>query len=254
MYPVILLFIFKLCYSTEVTFTTRDQNISICSKDGKNVFGCTNKDEILRTEIIQEDKGVYFLNVLKYDKVFTIEDDILVLSKKHGGSNQIFDVNYYLYELHTIVNKDKCIVYDEEKNIFIAGGCKTFNSEFKLKFVLKKENGSPNKDKVSITDIKVKDETSISGEKRKDEKSDGGGNGKSEISNDGEQGTGEISIICQKRKDKIPFSGGKRRGKIFYNGAKGKGKISSGKCKHIRQLCTFKEGPSHLVLLELPNK
>ncbi|WUR04557.1 ricin B lectin (RBL4e) [Vairimorpha necatrix] len=134
MYFLILQFFSNLCYSAEVIFTNDDSELNLCSKDGNNVFGCNDKDDIIRTEINQNEDGQIFLNVLKYDKVFTIKENKLILFSKTGGSNQIFDVFFYYGSSFLIKNKDKCIYYDKEKNIFRTGKCEEGSTVFSLRF------------------------------------------------------------------------------------------------------------------------
>ncbi|WUR04552.1 ricin B lectin (RBL4f) [Vairimorpha necatrix] len=221
MYIIILQLNFILCQPYEIIFRNENSNVVICSKDGTNVIGCDKTEDKIRAEIIQNDDGQNFINVLQYDKVFTIKDNKLILSKKNGDEKQIFDVIHYSGSSYSIMNKEKCLNYDAEKNIFKMGLCEEAGTGFRLTFEPKKDYDTKKEEvKSREIGIKINDKKDVNNEKNNGKDiNNGKGNGKDIINwKDIYNGKGTSNDI----------------GTIYNEG------------------CTFKEMPCRWVILNLP--
>ncbi|WUR03047.1 ricin B lectin (RBL4b) [Vairimorpha necatrix] len=122
--------------SSKVLFTNTKSKLSLCSQDGVKIYGCTDKNSIIKAVIRHEDNGKIFIEVPKYKKVFDVAGNgtKLILYKKHGGTNQVFNIVFFDYEKYTIRNNEKCFGYDTEKDIFMKSPCSEDGSIFKLTF------------------------------------------------------------------------------------------------------------------------
>ncbi|WUR04684.1 ricin B lectin (RBL4a) [Vairimorpha necatrix] len=136
MYSFIIQFFFKYADLTEVVFTNIKSNLSLCSKDGNDIYGCSDKEDIIKAIIKHEADNKSFIEVPKYNKVFDVagSGSKLILYAKHGGANQIFEPVLFEQEKFMIRNNTKCFGYDKDTNSFMKAPCFDVGSMFKLAF------------------------------------------------------------------------------------------------------------------------
>ncbi|KAF5141543.1 hypothetical protein G9O61_00g002820 [Vairimorpha ceranae] len=130
---MLILFLFSAIYSEELQFLVKGFGMYICTKDGYTLYGCSDKSYISKFLLEYDNNGKLFIISPKYNKIFDIaNNESLILWPKHGGPNQVFELNWINNKEFMLMNREKCVVYNDVTNKFDYKDCKLGSERNKL--------------------------------------------------------------------------------------------------------------------------
>ncbi|WUR02096.1 uncharacterized protein VNE69_01037 [Vairimorpha necatrix] len=109
----------------------------MCCKNGKDIYGCSEKRDIIQAEIRHIKSGLMTLWAPKHNnRVFFPEGypNVLTLWENHAGLHTVIDVVWFKDEEYLIMQGKKCYGYNEKNNNFNESKCFQPVSLFKIKF------------------------------------------------------------------------------------------------------------------------